>query len=389
MTTFFLLIASQMLARAEAPHFYPESYLESRTHLYQVAENWGESKAPPVSRDTRLLSREKSITLTIDSLYFPPSMAKKNLLIVTSATHGAEGFAGAAIQFAFIQNYLKFKRRETTGVLIVHGVNPHGFHQKRRVDKNNVDLNRNFLEEDKDFRAWSSDYHDFEDYLNPTTPASSDALTTTRLFMSSLLKLITHGKKTIAQISVGGQYQNPKGIYFGGDEPSENVKLIQDIFKAYGEDYEKILHIDLHTGYGVRGQLHFFISRKTTEMKGFASLFKGFDIDLGSDKDFYETSGAFEEFTKRVFKDKAVVIPMTFEFGTLDSQTIWGGFQSLKNMIYENQGFHYGYRNPESEQKIKRDFSEMFNPSEKQWRRKVVKSGSETLDLLLNRLEDL
>ena len=70
---------------------------------------------------------------------------------------------------------------------------------------------------------------------------------------------------------------------------------------------------------------------------------------------------------------------MVFEFGTMDSQTIIGSFLSLKNMIYENQGFHHGYVDENSKKSTHEDFLNMFNPSEETWRNSVLEKAMEAL----------
>ncbi len=381
----FLLFSTHTLA-----FFYPESYLESRSHFKQIQEKLIEKGFTDLASISLKVPSDKNKDLTIDGFYIPQKgEVKERLMIVTSGIHGVEAFTGAAIQFEFIERYLKPELLESTGLLIIHSVNPYGFHFHRRVDEDNVDLNRNFSATDDHFQTKLKGYAKFENFVNPQGPAKAGKFSDLFLFAKSLWKLVVYGRQQIAQIAVGGQYQNPKGIYFGGDQTQTNAVLIFQVFNSFGKDYSKILHIDLHTGYGERGKLHFFSSKKVMALPGFDLIFKGFDIDAGSDDNFYETSGSFDQFTLMTFPNKDVVIPMTFEFGTMDSQTILGGFYSLRNLIRENQGFQYGYKSDDAEKKIKKDFMEMFNPSDKAWREKVVNSGSSTLNTVLDRFSKL
>jgi hypothetical protein len=80
---------------------------------------------------------------------------------------------------------------------------------------------------------------------------------------------------------------------------------------------------------------------------------------------------------------------MTFEYGTMDSQTILGAIKSLHVMVLENQGFHYGYATKEDEIKIKQDLLEMYYPSSKAWRSEVIANTRYVLKKVLPRLAAL
>ena len=384
----YLVLLLVIFPTISPAYFYPESYIESRDKFNSLAEEL-KLKHPNLITEALTLPTQTKAHLTIDTLYLPQNGKPDKLLILTSGIHGVEAFTGAAIQIEWLTQFFKKDWLDHMGVLVVHAVNPYGFHFERRVDEANIDLNRNMSASERHFFWYSLAYEKFEPYLNPKTQLKTGWWSDLKLFAQSIVKLITYGKKKITQIAVGGQYQNPKGIYFGGKEVRPNSKLLRTLFKKIGTSYDKILHIDLHTGYGERGTLHFFSSRDAIKLKGFDQLFSGYQIDSGSDDDFYKTSGNFDRFTMKVFKDKEIVIPMTFEFGTLDSQTILGGFYSLRNMIYENQAHHYGYADSSSEKQQKKDFLNMFNPSDKKWRDKVLRDGTETITRVVDRYQNL
>ncbi len=382
---FKLLLLFSLQAFAQ---FYPQSYLESRSHFIEIAESM-KSQNSNIELKQMDVPTKTNIHLTIDALFIPQNGSKQErLVIITAGTHGIEAYTGSSLQFDLLDNYFDSTWLNNTAFLIIHAVNPYGYQFQRRVDENNVDLNRNFSASDKNFDSKISDYDSFDSYLNPTEPLSANYFDDLTLFLKSLHKLVVYGKKQIAQIAVGGQYQNPLGIYYGGSQTQPTSKIIKEMFLSVGKPFNKILHIDLHTGYGEHGKLHFFSDRKLKGRDSFEAIFKGLAIDFGSDKDFYETSGDFGTMTLNVFADKEFVVPMTFEFGTLDSQTILGGFKSLRNMIYENQGFHYGYKNSQSEKRAKKLFKEMFNPSDLNWREKVFRQSKEALTLVIKRFSE-
>src|SRR5512143_338848 len=88
-------------------------------------------------------------TLAIDLAVLGPRDAEA-LLVVSSGTHGVEGFCGSGIQVALLEDPA-ITCTLTGGPLalaLVHAVNPYGFAHIRRTNEDNVDLNRNFLDFD-------------------------------------------------------------------------------------------------------------------------------------------------------------------------------------------------------------------------------------------------
>lgn len=73
-------------------------------------------------------------------------MDAPNLLIISSACHGAEGFCGSGVQVHALHDadWLEKARASGTAVLYIHALNPYGFSHLRRTTHENVDLNRNF-----------------------------------------------------------------------------------------------------------------------------------------------------------------------------------------------------------------------------------------------------
>lgn len=366
-------------------YFYPKSYIASREQFKSL-----QPRILKIFSNARLgevlISKDDDTSYTMDYFYIPQKESKINLLIITSGIHGAEAFTGAAIQIDFLASSLKQEWLDEMGFLVVHALNPYGYHQKTRVDQFNIDLNRNMSATAKDLNSTNKSYKKLERFLNPKGLLVISYWQDIKLFAKSIWYLLTIGRKEIAQAALGGQYYKPDGIYFGGNKRQTNSAKLQQLLLKYGNEYKNIFLIDLHTGYGERGKLHFFANSKTFEMNGLTNLFEGYDIDLGSDKDFYETTGGMDSLLIETFKQKELVIPMTFEFGTMDSQTTLGGFWSLRNIIFENQGRLHGYANQQSREKINKDFAEMFNPSSVTWRDQVVGDGVKNLEVLSERI---
>src|SRR6266516_7227504 len=70
------------------------------------------------------------------------------LLLLTSGTHGVEGFCGSGCQVALLHDeaFLAAAERSGVSVLMLHALNPYGFSHLQRTNEDNADLNRNFVD---------------------------------------------------------------------------------------------------------------------------------------------------------------------------------------------------------------------------------------------------
>jgi len=83
--------------------------------------------------------------LAIDVALLGPEDATSALLL-TSGTHGAEGFCGSGCEVNLLRDDSWMIRVARSGVrvLVLHALNPHGFSHLARTNEDNIDLNRNF-----------------------------------------------------------------------------------------------------------------------------------------------------------------------------------------------------------------------------------------------------
>src|SRR6478672_7572941 len=86
---------------------------------------------------------------------------------MVSGTHGVEGFCGSGCQVGFLVDRVYEGLPKTVDVALVHALNPFGFAWLRRVNENNVDLNRNFQDFTKPLPP-SPAYDEIHDILIPS-----------------------------------------------------------------------------------------------------------------------------------------------------------------------------------------------------------------------------
>lgn len=313
---------------------------------------------------------------TIKSIYWPAKNKTDKLLVLFSGTHGIEAFVGSAVQRwlvdqAYVQN------RENVNILMVHGLNVYGFKNKRRVNEQNIDLNRNFIANRSVFESDDSGYKNLYDYLNPESDATYGFISNVKFMWTAVTKIVRYGLENLRNSVLRGQYSYPQGLYFGGNMVAKQWDLMNQLIDKYVSGHKKMFVIDLHTGYGARGKLHLLANGKK-EGNSLAKVFaEENEIDFGSDKKFYSIQGEMLSFfiheTNYKLKDKAPEsVGITFEYGTLDSQKTTGSIESLRRMVYENQNFWHPAKDPKDAEKIKNDFVEMFNPSDREWRKTIL-----------------
>ena len=85
------------------------------------------------------------IELSTETARLGPQDAER-LLVVMSGTHGVECFCGSGLQVGLLKSGLAAEMPRGTAILLIHAINPSGFAWVRRVNENNVDLNRNFVD---------------------------------------------------------------------------------------------------------------------------------------------------------------------------------------------------------------------------------------------------
>jgi hypothetical protein len=363
-----------------ALNYYQNSYSECRESFRKLAEKMKFKFDSVEVFPIRVNSRTDN-DLTIDVCYIPAQKEKSNLLILSSGSHGVEGFVGSAVQQMVMKELLNKELVAETGVLFIHAINPYGFKNFRRVSENNVDLNRNFEVTTDLFSLKNQGYSNLYGLLNPEGKANLASLKNRFFLLTALQNLVKESKKSLRQAIMQGQYQYEKGLYYGGQSFEPQVSLIAPVLTHYSRNYRKIMDIDLHSGYGELGVLHLFPDPvKDVKVKtAVEQVFAGHRIDWGDSDDFYTTYGGFSDYIGKLLPDK-FYMPMVFEFGTLNSQTTLGIVHSLQNMILENQGAHYGYSSDWTKEEIFMNFREMYCPSSQAWRSKAINDSRDMME---------
>jgi len=322
----------------------------------------------------------------IKSFFWPTAKPANNLLIVCSGTHGIEGLTGSAIQrWMMDQNFIK--ERTNSDILFIHGFNIFGFKNYRRVNENNVDLNRNFILNREEYKSDDSLHKDLYNMLNPSGIFSFNFKSKLKYLALVIKAILLFGVEKVRKSVLLGQYTFPNGIFYGGKELAIQHKLIHELIEKYIDSkYEKIILVDLHTGYGQKNKLHLFAGDENELQNNqvLENIFGNNQIDFGSKDDFYIMSGEMIKYFHHYVREKlqkenvqVETVDIVFEFGTIGTQTVFQSAEALRRMIVENQNYHamQTMHNPETIQayiQAQRDFIDLFYPDNEEWRQSVV-----------------
>ncbi|HWA47495.1 MAG TPA: M14 family metallopeptidase [Dongiaceae bacterium] len=186
--------------------------------------------------------------LTTDVTLIGPKDAER-LLICTSATHGAEGFCGSGIQVSWLAEGGAKSLPANTAVLVVHAVNPHGFSHVRRVNEDNVDLNRNFVDHAKPYPG-NKGYDDLRDAICPSEWTEESRARTRKILLDYAAQ---HGEPAMTDAIAAGQYVDPQGVFYGGTKETWSNRNIRAILAPFAKTVKRAAFVDLHTGLGPYG----------------------------------------------------------------------------------------------------------------------------------------
>jgi Protein of unknown function (DUF2817) len=336
--------------------YFSPDYFTARDRFRKAAAKAG-GRLEALSLEAKGPAKEG---LTIDIAWLGPG-APKRLLLHSSGLHGVEGFAGSAIQLQLLENPPAIP--QDAALVVVHILNPYGMSWLRRVNENNVDLNRNFRV-DGSHKGAPPTYAKLDHFLNPRTPPSFD------FFVLKAMPLIArYGMAELKQSFVGGQYEFPKGLFFGGNQIEEGPRKYQEFLAKRLAAAEKTIAIDVHTGIGKYAEdLLLVESRDFEKLRGvFGERVTALQPDQGK---AYRIEGGIESMMFRVFPTRPTFVGQ--EFGT------YSGIRVLHALREENRWHQYG--SGTLDHPTKRKIKEAFYPGDESWRRAVLKRGRELLD---------
>jgi predicted deacylase len=366
-----------MLISTLFPETYEESRARFRADLARVQTLW---------RDARLHAHciDAAEDATIDWIA-AHAERRERLVIFTTGEHGIEGYVGSAMLKIFVDEFLPRLDPTTTGILLVHTINPWGMKHKRRTNAHNVDLNRNFLWNSAPDKSFNPDYARLAAMLMPRGRVRNLAVSQLAFLARLLWRNARDGAGKIRATTLLGQYAHARGIFYGGDAIQEETRVLIGLLREWMREYAQIVHLDMHTGYGPRYQMQLVNSRfEQTDSREFEKRFNYPRVSKATSNEFYEIRGDLIDFVYALAQNEFPnqrVYSTTFEFGTLGDST-WNAVESLRIKVLENQMYWYG-ADDSARAKIAREFEELYAPRDEQWRAKAIADARQAFDGIL------
>jgi hypothetical protein len=307
----------------------------------------------------------RGIELTIDVARLGPENPRR-VVVVSSGTHGVEGYFGSAVQLALLEGaWADVDLPDDTGLLLVHAVNPYGFAWNRRVNEDNVDLNRNFLLAAEGFEGVDPGYVRLEGLLNPQTPPGGFEAFLPR----AVLSIVRYGFASLKAAIAVGQYEFARGLFYGGDGPSASQRALAEALPAWFGACERVVHLDLHTGMGERGTFALAVAEDedTDRVRWLSERFEQVQA-LSEDGVLYPIRGVFGAWLQEQLPG-VEYLTMLAEFGTVPPLKVLAALRA------ENRATHWGHAKDPTTAAAKAGMLEAFAPSDPTWRAAVVGSA--------------
>ncbi len=341
------------------PHF-SHSYAEARRRFIAAA------RAVDACIHTYAIDAASADDLTIDVAIIGADTAPA--LVVSSGVHGVEGFFGSAVQLALLEQLKAANAKRGIRYVLIHALNPYGFANLRRVNEDNVDLNRNFMTSADAYAGAPQGYAGLNDLLNPESPPSRfepfKAKALWHIWRTGLPAL----KETIAR----GQYEYPRGLFYGSKEPCASTRIVQNHCGTWLAASQHIVHIDLHTGLGPHGNYKLLLTESdyAEHRDGYAEIFGAEHIEPLTKPDgmAYRVAGQWGQWMQQHFQKRDYRF-VGAEFGTYDVIRVLAALRA------ENRAHHFCAPDSPAYVRAKAELRECFCPDSTAWRRQVIDAG--------------
>jgi hypothetical protein len=354
-----------MIQPGDVARYFASDYGEARSRFCYWTQMRGFELTPYMIGQTGPHREE----LSIDVARIGDAVAR-SVVVVSSGLHGVEGYFGAAVQMALLQddNFVWDLPRDVALVMI-HALNPWGFAWNRRADEENVDLNRNFLLPGEPYKGSPPRYAALDALLNPKHPPRRLDSFKPR----AMLSILRHGMPQLKQAVAGGQYDFPQGLFFGGAKPSFTYRILSEFLPRWVGDASRIVHFDFHTGLGRRATYRLLVDvgLEQPHFEWSRAHFGAHVVHSDPARSIaYQARGDLAAWCRSAFPDRSYEL-LCAEFGTYPPLRVLAALRA------ENQAHFWAKPDQPITPWAKRQLLEAFVPSSPRWRASAVTQGLE------------
>lgn len=350
---------------------FPPDYATARANFLSACSAAGLGS---VARVHPFAKTRDGKPLFLDTTVMGARDAEKALLMI-SATHGVEGYFGSGVQTGLLRGGLKAPKGAK--IVLLHALNPYGFAWDRRVNEDNADINRNFVDHARPPRNRA--YEALAEWIAPRTLLKSvwkAANAKLRLYSEK------HGAFALQEAITKGQYKYADGLYFGGSKESWSQGMLRDVLHEELRDAKKLVVIDFHTGLGAHGHGE-MISEDLPHSPAYRRARKMWGDRVCSSEAGESVSAPL---TGTVDKAVARFLPRTeltfaaLEVGTLPSRDVFDALRKDNFLHNFAKGRH------RSAEAIRREIRAAFYPDTPLWKRLVWKAAEDAVQSALKAL---
>jgi predicted deacylase len=302
--------------------------------------------------------------LSTDFVWIGSADAKK-IILHTSGVHGVEGFPGSASAMWIMDGFSsgELKLSDDCAIVFAHIINPWGMAWLRRVNEDNVDLNRNFLPPGEAYDGEPENYEKLDHLLNPTSMKKGREYYTIRAAWHSFKLGFANAKQAVQE----GQYTRPKSLQYGGAKLSEASQNFIDWCERKLTHAKQVVWIDFHTGLGPFGIDSLLVAEGTNE-EALKARYGGRIQPLDPAKGVaYKIRGGIQAGIESRFPNIEWT-SITQEFGTIKPIPL------LKLARAENRITQWSGKTPlrllQSDER--RNMLDAFNPRSMKWRKMIL-----------------
>jgi len=357
-------------------NWWPADYVSSRARFIASAQLCGATLACyPIAATG---PAEEALSIDVASI---TQASDRHLIVIISGVHGVEGFLGASVQIKTLEMIWQDGLPEHTGIVLIHAVNPWGFAHLRRVNNNNVDINRNFIIGEDPWPVSHPDYASLNAVINPEK--APDWRGEMGYWLGALSKIVRHrGIARLFKPIAEGQYDFPKGVFYGGVQIEESSNRLQSILLHLSANCSRISILDVHSGLGPSGTATLIgnsnLVAPTQTLDWLRTRFR-YPVHIDTNPDnLYDAKGTLSLWCQQVLRDKRFLY-LCVEIGTVNPLSL---FSALRR---ENQAHHWARPASTSFVQTKRALREVFAPRSQRWRHRSVEQAMtvlrETLDI--------
>ena len=347
--------------------YFPADYRSGRAAFIEACE---EADLGVTARVHPTAKGPDGKPLFIDVATIGAREAKTALLLI-SGTHGVEGYFGSGVETGLLREGLASRAPKGAKIVVLHALNPYGFAWNRRVNEDNADINRNFVDH-------------AHPPANPAYESLAEAIAPGNISPAAMKKSNArlrdyareHGDFALQTAISAGQYSHTDGLYFGGSNMAWSAVMLKDVFVEELAHVKRLIAIDFHTGLGKTGAAEMI----TEDLPGSAAYARAKAMwgGLVQSSEAGESlsaplTGTIDAAVAQWMKGKELTFA-ALEVGTAPLRDVFG---SLRKDNWLHTRAKPGHRGAKA---IKREIRAAFYPDTAEWKRAVWAHAQEAID---------